>query len=605
MSPKLPPNSKGKGRAKAQPEDERSTPTDQSASASQAESEPHEHEAMIIDNVDDGATDGTTPSTKASGKQKVHPPSMDDLDQHLVLTRDGIAHTDASCDNCRKFHDHMRRSHASEKHAALRHVYHERISTRVLQEEFDRGRAEERDRALDVIKERDTQYDSLCDELDKVCDELAQIIGTMGASPSPAPPGGSRAPSRRSSTRNLRAVALTKSAFGPGVVDTLPAPATDMPVADHLAYFRQRPKTQPPWLSAALTSAGEALGGIDAIWNHSLITGAVSGWLIICRLIGTVARGAFWLMPAVLVERIVPLLGNPQSNDHYVAFVRQHVLTFDGRCPANFMYWHTSLQEVVQLEQLTPAFIGWVMTNTLLSAGEAYGVCVYSRFIHEAETRRLILIVHNETPLSWGEVVPMDEQHAPVAVRPPPPSLSSSRAATLRDMRRGGPLYPMAPPPPPSTTFSSTRVPSRTSLCAPSCAPSPQCPAAPSSYATTPLPAPAGTTPLLARATDFADWAGFSSTLAGRSVDFTESTASSSQGTLGQYGPYMRHRGSSVALSFVLEDTILDEDDVGAYDDYEPSRSTSNQGLYTPGRPGPPDEGEGDCQEFDDSDLYD
>jgi hypothetical protein len=178
------------------------------------------------------------------------------------------------------------------------------------------------------------------------------------------------------------------------------------------------------------------LGGvnIDAIWNHGLITGAVSGWLITRHLIGTVARGAFRLTPTALVERIVPLLGNPRSNEHYVAFVQRHVPTFDGWHPANFMYWRTSLQflqEVVQLEQLTPAFIGWVMTNAPLLAGEAYGVCVYSRFIREAETHCLVLIAHNETPSLWGEDVLTDEQHAPAAVRPPPPSSSSSQRAII------------------------------------------------------------------------------------------------------------------------------------------------------------------------------
>jgi hypothetical protein len=63
---------------------------------------------MIVDNVDDGADDGAAPSAKASGKQKERPPSMEDLDQHLVLTRDGgILHTDTSCDACRKFKDEM------------------------------------------------------------------------------------------------------------------------------------------------------------------------------------------------------------------------------------------------------------------------------------------------------------------------------------------------------------------------------------------------------------------------------------------------------------------------------------------------------------------
>jgi hypothetical protein len=44
----------------------------------------------------------------------------------------------------------------------------------------------------------------------------------MGAASSSAPPSGSRAPSRHSSMRNLRASALTESTLGPGVVDTLP-----------------------------------------------------------------------------------------------------------------------------------------------------------------------------------------------------------------------------------------------------------------------------------------------------------------------------------------------------------------------------------------------
>jgi hypothetical protein len=108
---------------------------------------------MIVDNVDDGATDGAAPSAKASGKRKERPPSMEDLDQHLILTKDRIVHKETSCDDCRKFHDHMRRSHVSEKHAALRRVYHKRSSVCALQEEYDQGRAEECDHALEVIKE--------------------------------------------------------------------------------------------------------------------------------------------------------------------------------------------------------------------------------------------------------------------------------------------------------------------------------------------------------------------------------------------------------------------------------------------------------------------
>jgi hypothetical protein len=379
-------------------------PTDQSASTSQADSKPHEHEAIIVDNGNDGATDGAAPSAKASGKWKVHPPSMED--QHLILTHDGsISHTNTSCNNCHKFHNHIHCSHASEKHAALCHVYHKRNSAQVLQEEFDGGRTEEHNCALEAIKECNAQYDKLCDKLDKVCTELAHIIGTVGMSSSPMPTSGLRAPSRCSLMKNPRASALAKSTPDPGVIDTSPAPTANAPIADHIAYFRQRPKTQPPWLSATLASAGEALDSvdIDTVWNHSLVTGAVSRWLI---LIGTVARGSFWLTPAALIEHIVPLLGNPWSNNHYVAFVQQHIPTFDGWRPANFMFWCTSCKEVIQLEQLTPAFIGRVMTTAPLSASKAYGAVVYSHFIREAETCHLVLITHNETPASWGEITP-------------------------------------------------------------------------------------------------------------------------------------------------------------------------------------------------------
>jgi hypothetical protein len=57
----------------------------------------------------------------------------------------------------------------------------------------------------------------------------------MGTMSPPVPPSGSRAPSRHSSMRNLWASALAESTLGPGVVGTLPAPAADAPVADHLA----------------------------------------------------------------------------------------------------------------------------------------------------------------------------------------------------------------------------------------------------------------------------------------------------------------------------------------------------------------------------------
>jgi hypothetical protein len=51
---------------------------------------------------------------------------------------------------------------------------------------------------------------------------------------------------------------------------------------------------------------------------------------IIRQLIGTIARGPFWLTLATLVERVVPLLGNSTSNEQYIAHVRIHIPTFDG-----------------------------------------------------------------------------------------------------------------------------------------------------------------------------------------------------------------------------------------------------------------------------------
>jgi hypothetical protein len=575
MAPKQPQKPKGKGRASARPEDSSSTPAEQPDSASQAEEAPPEQEAMIVDDVDDSATDGATPSAVASGKRKERPPSMEDLDLQLILTRDGgISHPETSCDQCRAFRDHMRRSHASEKHAALRRVYNERNSARVLQEEYDRGRAEERDRALDAIKERDAEYNSTCDELDRVRSELSRLREDLAANPSPLLPdfGSSRSLSRRSSKRNLRVPPSTESLPGSGVADAVPAPPAEAPLADHVAYFRQRPKTQPPWLVAALARAGESVGGVDedAVWKHSYATGAISGWLALRRLIGVVARGNFKLTPAVLGERVVPLLGNPQSGGEYVAYVKERIPTFDGRRPTDFAFWRTSLRDVVQLEQLTSAFLGQIMLHAPLSPGEAYGVVTYSRFVREAEARRLTLIPSDATPASWGDddLGDMRPSIAPpplAAIRPPPPSSTTSRPATSR---RGGATYPMAPPPPPSTTSLSTRASSRAPSRTSSRASSPQRSAASSSFATTPLPGPSGAPPTFGRVSGPVDWAGFSSTQSSRNAS-SSGLASS---------PYARERGSSVAPSFVSEDTIIDDDDAGLVESYvAPSSREGNE----------------------------
>jgi hypothetical protein len=93
---------------------------------------------------------------------------------------------------------------------------------------------------------------------------------------------------------------------------------------------------------------------------------------IIRQLIGTIAWGPFRLMPAALVECIVPLLGNSTSNEQYIAHVRIRIPTFDGRRPANFQFWRNSLQGVSQLEQLTPAFIGHIMINAQDVSSRAY-----------------------------------------------------------------------------------------------------------------------------------------------------------------------------------------------------------------------------------------
>jgi hypothetical protein len=225
--------------------------------------------------------------------------------------------------------------------------------------------------------------------------------------------------------RNLRASAPTGNIPGSGIVDTVLAPAPDAPLASHLAYFRQHHRTQPPWFSAAIARAGELVGGTneDAIWAHDLVNGAVSGWLVVHRLIGTIAQGNhFWLTRATLVERIVPLLGNPNSNERYIAHVRQHIPAFNGWRPANYLFWHSSLQGVVQLEQLTSAFPGQIMMNAPLSSGKAYVVVLYSRFIREAEARCLTLIPSDATPTLWDEYHPGDALIAPpmpVAIQPP------------------------------------------------------------------------------------------------------------------------------------------------------------------------------------------
>jgi hypothetical protein len=250
----------------------------------------------------------------------------------------------------------------------------------------------------------------------------------------PPPPhgsGGARNLAHRSSLRNLRLVASTDTLVSAPAEEAKSAPAADAPVAEHIAYFRQRPRAQPPWFSAAIARAGEVLGGDDenAVWVHNLVTSSISGWLMARRPIGTAARGAFQLTPAALVERIVPLLGrNSTSNEQYIAYVRICIPTFDGRQPANFQFWRNSLQGVVQLEQLTPAFIGQIMINALPSSGEAYGVIIYSRFVRKAETHRLTLIPSDTTPASWVNDEPEDAYDTRMeAIQPPPPTATLSQ----------------------------------------------------------------------------------------------------------------------------------------------------------------------------------
>jgi hypothetical protein len=120
----------------------------------------------------------------------------------------------------------------------------------------------------------------------------------------------------------------------------------------------------------------------DAIWAHNLVNRAISSWLVVRCLIGTIAQGNhFRLTPAALIERIV-LLGNSDSNDRYVAYVQQCMPAFDSQCPTNYLFWCSSIQGVVQLKQLISAFLGQIMMNTPLSSGKAYGVVLYSCFVH-------------------------------------------------------------------------------------------------------------------------------------------------------------------------------------------------------------------------------
>jgi hypothetical protein len=134
MPPTKPNVPKGKGCASAWPEDDSSQQADQPAPADQAEDPPSEHEAMVVDDVDNS----TGPSKPSCGKWKDWPPSMEEYDQHLVMMRDGgIAHAPDRCEECKTFHQHMRRSHASAWYTKLRHLYNERNSPRLLQEEYN------------------------------------------------------------------------------------------------------------------------------------------------------------------------------------------------------------------------------------------------------------------------------------------------------------------------------------------------------------------------------------------------------------------------------------------------------------------------------------
>jgi hypothetical protein len=152
---------------------------------------------------------------------------------------------------------------------------------------------------------------------------------------------------------------------------------------------------------------------------------------IVRQLIGTAARGTFWLTLATLAtlaERVVPLLGNSTSNEQYIAHVRICIATFDGCRPANFQFWCNSLQGVVQLEQLTPAFIGQIMIDAPLSSGEAYRVIIYSHFVRKAKMCRLTLIPSDATPAPWANDDPKDAYDMCMeAIQLPPPSVTLLR----------------------------------------------------------------------------------------------------------------------------------------------------------------------------------
>jgi hypothetical protein len=134
MPPKKPSTPKGKGRMLARPKDDSSTQATQPASTNQVEDTPPKHEAMVVDDVDGNAA----PSEPSWGKWKERPPSMEEYDQHLVLTRDsGIVHALDRCEECKAFRRHLQCLHASARYAKLCRLYNERNSPQLLQEEYD------------------------------------------------------------------------------------------------------------------------------------------------------------------------------------------------------------------------------------------------------------------------------------------------------------------------------------------------------------------------------------------------------------------------------------------------------------------------------------
>jgi hypothetical protein len=93
---------------------------------------------MVVNSVDNRTEIGAASVELSQGKGKERPPSMEDMDQHLILTCDGgISHEPVKCNDCCTVHDHMRQSHASACYAKLRRLYIERNSLRVLQEEYN------------------------------------------------------------------------------------------------------------------------------------------------------------------------------------------------------------------------------------------------------------------------------------------------------------------------------------------------------------------------------------------------------------------------------------------------------------------------------------